>query len=67
MIDGISPMTGDPTIAIKRINPRGLGTPPGYSQVVDVSARRLIFIAGQTALNQDGELIGKNDFSAGLP
>ena len=57
-------MTGDPTIAIKRINPRGLGTPPGYSRVVDVGARRLIFIAGQTALNQDGELIGKNDFSA---
>jgi enamine deaminase RidA (YjgF/YER057c/UK114 family) len=57
-------MTGDPTIAIKRINPRELGMPPGYSQVVDVSARRLIFIAGQTALNQDGELIGKNDFSA---
>ena len=56
-------MTGDPTIAIKRINPRELGTPPGYSQVVDVSASRLVFIAGQTALNQDGEVVGKDDFS----
>jgi enamine deaminase RidA (YjgF/YER057c/UK114 family) len=49
---------------IRRINPPELGTPPGYSQVVDVRAGRIIFIAGQTALDQNGELIGKNDFSS---
>ncbi|HEV7603097.1 MAG TPA: RidA family protein [Bradyrhizobium sp.] len=49
---------------ITRINPPGLGTPPGYSQVVDVSADRLIFIAGQTAINRDGNVVGKNDFAA---
>jgi enamine deaminase RidA (YjgF/YER057c/UK114 family) len=49
---------------ITRINPPELGTPPGYSQVVDVRAGRFVFIAGQTALNRDGELIGKNDFAA---
>jgi enamine deaminase RidA (YjgF/YER057c/UK114 family) len=48
---------------ITRINPPELGTPPGYSQVVEVSAGRIIFIAGQTALDQDGNLIGKNDFA----
>ena len=49
---------------ITRINPPELGTPPGYSQVVDVSAGRIIFIAGQTALDRGGNLVGKNDFAA---
>ncbi len=57
-------MTGASPPAITRINPPELGTPPGYSQVVEVKASRLIFIAGQTATDQDGELVGKNDFSA---
>jgi enamine deaminase RidA (YjgF/YER057c/UK114 family) len=49
---------------ITRINPPELGTPPGYSQVVDVSANRIIFIAGQTALDRDGNVVGRNDFAA---
>ncbi len=49
---------------ITRINPPELGTPPGYSQVVDVSAGRIIFIAGQTALDSDGNVVGKSDFAA---
>jgi len=56
-------MTPDTTPSITRINPPELGTPPGYSQVVEVSAGRIIFIAGQTALDRDGNLIGKNDFA----
>ena len=55
-------MTGEATIT--RINPPELGTPSGYSQVVEVTASRIIFIAGQTALDRDGSLIGKNDFAA---
>jgi enamine deaminase RidA (YjgF/YER057c/UK114 family) len=57
-------MPDDTTASIRRINPPELGTPPGYSQVVDVSANRIIFIAGQTALDRDGNLVGKNDFAA---
>jgi len=57
-------MTNDPTPSIKRINPPELGTPPGYSQIVDVRAGRIIFIAGQTALNRDGNVVGKGDFAA---
>jgi enamine deaminase RidA (YjgF/YER057c/UK114 family) len=53
-----------PAPSITRINPPELGTPPGYSQVVDVSANRIIFISGQTALDADGHLVGKNDFAA---
>jgi enamine deaminase RidA (YjgF/YER057c/UK114 family) len=57
-------MTSDATPSITLINPPELGTPPGYSQVVDVSAGRIIFISGQTALDSDGNLVGKNDFAA---
>ena len=57
-------MTQDATPSIVRSNPPELGTPPGYSQVVDVCASRIIFIAGQTALDQGGNLVGKNDFAA---
>jgi enamine deaminase RidA (YjgF/YER057c/UK114 family) len=46
------------TPEIVRINPPELGTPPGYSQVVAVSAGRIIFIAGQTALDSDGNVVG---------
>ena len=57
-------MTHDTTPTITRLNPPELGTPPGYSQIVEVTARRMVFIAGQTALDADGHLIGKNDFAA---
>ena len=57
-------MTRDTKPSIVRINPPELGTPPGYSQVVDVSAGRIIFISGQTALDRDGNVVGKHDFGA---
>jgi enamine deaminase RidA (YjgF/YER057c/UK114 family) len=49
---------------IRRLNPPELGASPGYSQIVEVSASRIIFIAGQTALDRNGDLVGKNDFAA---
>ena len=52
------------TPSINRINPPELGTPPGYSQIVEVSAGRIIFISGQTALDSDGHVVGKSDFGA---
>jgi enamine deaminase RidA (YjgF/YER057c/UK114 family) len=57
-------MTSHATPSIRRINPPELGTPPGYSQVVEVTGRRIIFIAGQTALDAAGNVIGKSDFVA---
>jgi enamine deaminase RidA (YjgF/YER057c/UK114 family) len=51
-------------MTITRINPPELGSPPGYSQVVEVTGGRLVFIAGQTALNANGDLVGKDDFGA---
>ena len=57
-------MTRDATPSIVSINPPELGTPPGYSQIVDVSAGRIIFMSGQTALDRDGNVVGKSDFAA---
>jgi enamine deaminase RidA (YjgF/YER057c/UK114 family) len=57
-------MPHDAVPSITRINPPELGISPGYSQIVEVSAGRLIFIAGQTALDRDGNVVGKNDFEA---
>lgn len=56
-------MTPEPE-PIRRVNPPELGPPPGYSQVVEVRSGRIIFIAGQTALDRDGQLVGKDDFAA---
>jgi enamine deaminase RidA (YjgF/YER057c/UK114 family) len=57
-------MTNATPPSIQRINPPELGTPPGYSQIVEVSCGRLIFIAGQTALDRDGNVVGRGDFAA---
>jgi enamine deaminase RidA (YjgF/YER057c/UK114 family) len=56
-------MTDLTPVAIKRINPPELGVPPGYSQVVEVRGGRIIFIAGQTALDRNGDVVGKGNFS----
>ena len=55
-------MTSTPTI--NRINPPKLGSPPGYSQIVEIAASRILFIAGQTAVDADGNIVGRNDFDA---
>ena len=57
-------MISDTTHSIARINPPELGEPPGYSQIVEVTPGRIIFIAGQTALNRDGNVVGRNNFAA---
>jgi enamine deaminase RidA (YjgF/YER057c/UK114 family) len=62
-LTGVHFMTDVTTAPIRRVNPPELGAPPGYSQVVDVRASRLIFIAGQAALDRDGTLVGKGDFA----
>jgi enamine deaminase RidA (YjgF/YER057c/UK114 family) len=57
-------MVDDKAATIRRLNPPELGDPPGYSQVVEVTAGRIIFISGQTALDREGAVVGRNDFSA---
>lgn len=48
----------------RRINPAGLPSMKGVSQLV--SAGGFVFIAGQVALDSDGNLVGKQDVEAQL-
>jgi enamine deaminase RidA (YjgF/YER057c/UK114 family) len=45
---------------IQRVNPPELARPSGFSHAVSVTASRLVFLAGQTALDQTGKIVGAN-------
>ncbi len=50
---------------IKIINPESLGKPMGqYSQIARVRAAEYLFIAGQLAGDQAGNIVGADDFDA---
>ncbi|MEU1406469.1 RidA family protein [Streptomyces sp. NPDC005728] len=42
----------------ERINPPDLSPPTGFSHAVVASGSRLVFLAGQTALDTDGKITG---------
>ncbi len=50
--------------AVRFSNPPELAPPPGYSNVVVVVRGPMIFVAGQTATDAAGNLVGKGDFAA---
>uniref|UniRef100_A0AAU3GUT7 RidA family protein n=1 Tax=Streptomyces sp. NBC_01401 TaxID=2903854 RepID=A0AAU3GUT7_9ACTN len=43
---------------ITRVNPAGLAPPTGFSHAVTATGGRLVFLAGQTALDGEGKVIG---------
>jgi enamine deaminase RidA (YjgF/YER057c/UK114 family) len=45
-------------MTIERINPPELGTPKGFSHAV-VGTGRTVFLAGQTALDEQGVIVGE--------
>ena len=47
-------------------NPTGLSVPKGYSHMaeVDLGKSKMLILSGQLALNDQGELIGKDDIGA---
>jgi reactive intermediate/imine deaminase len=47
---------------IERINPPTLSKPTGYTHVVTATAGRTIYISGQVPLDQEGNVVGPNDF-----
>ena len=52
-------------MARKVIQPKTLNDPrPRYSQAVLTTGRTLLFIAGQTASDKDGNVVGKGDIKA---
>ena len=41
----------------ERINPAELARPSGFSHAVSAPAGRLVFLAGQTGMNRDGQIV----------
>jgi enamine deaminase RidA (YjgF/YER057c/UK114 family) len=46
------------------INPEGMHRPTGYTHVVEVTAGRPVYIAGQVAFGPTGALVGPGDMRA---
>ena len=51
-------------IKLRRINPPTLSQPKGWAQVVIATGSRTIYIAGQTAIDKNGNVVGLGDFRA---
>ncbi|MGY1849618.1 MULTISPECIES: RidA family protein [unclassified Blastococcus] len=51
-------------MAITLLNPSGLPTPDVYHQVAVATGSRLVFVAGQVAVDATGEKVGVGDFAA---
>lgn len=51
---------------IRVFSPPELSKPVGYSHVAEVTSGKLIYIAGQVALDASGNIVGKNDYPAQL-
>jgi enamine deaminase RidA (YjgF/YER057c/UK114 family) len=48
----------------ERANPAGMHEPPGYHHVTIADPSRLVFLAGQCPLDEQGQLIGPGDLLA---
>ena len=48
----------------KLSSPPTMHKPVGYSHIAEVTRGKLIYIAGQIALDVEGNLVGKDDFAA---
>jgi len=50
---------------VKRVNPPALSAPTGYTHIVEVTGpNRTIYISGQIAFDQDGQVVGAGDMKA---
>ncbi|MER8219138.1 Rid family hydrolase [Streptomyces sp. NPDC094143] len=45
-------------MSTERVNPPGLSPPAGFSHAVVATGSRVVFLAGQTALDTDGKVVG---------
>ena len=50
-------------MTLEPINPDGLSRPQTYTQVVVASGSRLVFVAGQVAEDEQGNLVGADDLA----
>jgi len=54
----------DGRVDVRFLNPDTIHKPFGYSHVAQVRAGRPVYIAGQVAMDRDGELVGPGDVDA---
>ena len=47
-------------MSVERVNPAGLSPPTGFSHAVVATGSRVVFLAGQTALDADGKVVGES-------
>lgn len=47
-------------MSLERINPAELSPPTGFSHAVAATGSRLVFLAGQTALDASGKVVGES-------
>jgi enamine deaminase RidA (YjgF/YER057c/UK114 family) len=45
-------------VSIERVNPPSLAAPSGFAHAVVATGGRIVFLAGQTALDADGAIVG---------
>jgi enamine deaminase RidA (YjgF/YER057c/UK114 family) len=45
-------------VSTERVNPPELSPPTGFSHAVVATGSRVVFLAGQTALDADGKIVG---------
>jgi enamine deaminase RidA (YjgF/YER057c/UK114 family) len=46
-------------VSTERVNPPELSPPTGFSHAVVATGTRVVFLAGQTALDTDGKVVGE--------
>jgi enamine deaminase RidA (YjgF/YER057c/UK114 family) len=46
------------SVSIERVNPPSLAAPSGFAHAVIATGGRMVFLAGQTALDADGAIVG---------
>ena len=49
---------------VRIYNPPAIAKPTGYSHVAEVSAGKTVYIAGQIALDRNGQTVGPDNFAA---
>ncbi|HKE50733.1 MAG TPA: RidA family protein [Actinomycetes bacterium] len=51
-------------MTLDRVNPPELFRPSGFSHAIVATGGRLVFLAGQTALDANGQMVGRGDVVA---
>jgi enamine deaminase RidA (YjgF/YER057c/UK114 family) len=59
-------MTGMPNSNFRVLSPPQLPKPVGYSHLGEITSGKLIYIAGQVAMDAAGSIVGKDDYRAQL-